>query len=95
MGISSTNRCVLTEADIVISSTAADDPIIHVAEFTKVMKARRQRLIAIVDIAVPRDFDNAISELPNVLLWNIDDLEKVRNQTVRHENGNEVGDVDP
>ncbi|MBX9652708.1 glutamyl-tRNA reductase [bacterium] len=73
----------LVDADIVISSTAAEDPIIHASEFAQVMKARKQRLIAIVDIAVPRDFDSAIAELPNVLLWNIDDLEKVRNQTVR------------
>jgi glutamyl-tRNA reductase len=73
----------LIEADIVVSSTAADEPIIHAAEFAQVMKARRQRLIAIIDIAVPRDFDDAIGEMANVLLWNIDDLERVRHQTIR------------
>jgi glutamyl-tRNA reductase len=73
----------LTQADIVISSTAADEPIIHASDFARVMKARRQRLIAIVDIAVPRDFDDAIREMANVLLWNIDDLERVRHQTIR------------
>lgn len=73
----------LTEADIVVSSTAADEPIIHASAFARVMKARRQRLIAIIDIAVPRDFDDAIGEMANVLLWNIDDLERVRHQTIR------------
>lgn len=73
----------LVEADIVISGTAAEEPIVYTADFAEVMKARRQRLIAIIDIALPRDFDVGISELENVLLWNIDDLEKVRQQTIR------------
>lgn len=72
----------LVQADIVISSTAADEPIMRLGQFSEIMKQRRQRLIAIVDIALPRDFDIGIAELPNVLLWNIDDLEKVRHETV-------------
>lgn len=72
----------LVEADIVVSSTAAEAAIVDAREFRAIMKERRHRMIAIVDIALPRDFDVAIGEMDNVLLWNIDDLEKVRNQTL-------------
>ena len=73
----------LVEADIVISSTGAEEAIVDVDQFRKVMNGRRQRLTAIIDIAVPRDFDVEIGNLDNVLLWNIDDLEKVRDRTMR------------
>lgn len=76
-------REALVDADIVVSSTAAPAPIVTAREFPQIMKERRQRLIAIVDIAVPRDFDAAVGELDNVLLWNIDDLESVRQQAIR------------
>ena len=39
--------------------------------------------MAIIDIAVPRDFDPEIGEIDNVLLWNIDDLEKIRHRTLK------------
>lgn len=75
-------RHALVQADIVISSTGAEEPIIREREFIDIMKERRHRLMAIVDIAVPRDFDVTIGDLDNVLLWNIDDLEKVRFSTL-------------
>lgn len=80
-------RAALIEADIVLSSTGADEPIMRAAEFPAIMKARRHRLLAIVDVAVPRDFEVAIGKLDNVLLWNIDDLEKVRIETLRAREG--------
>jgi glutamyl-tRNA reductase len=73
----------LAEADIVISGTGAEEPIIRAAAFPAIMKARRHRLMAIIDIAVPRDFDPEIGEIDNVLLWNIDDLEKIRHRTLK------------
>src|SRR5262249_54985494 len=38
-------------------------------------RARRNRLALILDIAVPRDFDPAIGDLEQVLLYNVDDLQ--------------------
>ncbi len=72
----------LVDADIIISSTGAQEPIVSAAEFTGVMERREQRLIAVIDIALPRDFAPEIAKLDNVLLWNIDDLEAVRNRTL-------------
>ncbi|MGL5094382.1 MAG: glutamyl-tRNA reductase, partial [Planctomycetia bacterium] len=74
---------VLCQADIVVSSTGAEETLVGVDAFRKIMEARRQRWIAIVDIAVPRDFAKEIGNLENVWLWNIDDLEKVRHRTLR------------
>jgi glutamyl-tRNA reductase len=68
---------LLIDADVVISSTGAREPILTRALFKKVTKARRWRNIMVIDIAVPRDAEPAINELDGVYLFNIDDLDKV------------------
>ena len=68
---------LLAEADVVISSTGAREPILTRALFKKVTKARRFRPIVVVDIAVPRDAEPAISDFEGVYLFDIDNLEKV------------------
>ncbi len=72
---------LLTEADILLTSTGAADeagePLITEARFKALLKPRRYRPIVMVDIAVPRDIDPAIAKLPNVYLYNIDDLQEV------------------
>ncbi len=69
---------LLVEADVVISSTGASTPVLTRALFKKVMKARRWRNIMVIDIAVPRDAEPAINDLDGVYLFNIDDLDKVK-----------------
>jgi glutamyl-tRNA reductase len=64
----------LIEADLVISTTAANEPLVTRDQYARVQRARRNRLVLILDIAVPRDFDDAISTLDQVLLYNVDDL---------------------
>lgn len=73
----------LVDADVVVSSTGADRPIVEGRFFEPVQQARRGRHLAIIDIAVPRDFDPAIGDYDNVFLWNIDHLERVRGKTLR------------
>jgi glutamyl-tRNA reductase len=68
---------LLAEADVVISSTGAREPILTKALFKKVTKARRYRQMMVIDIAVPRDAEPAVGKLENVFLYDIDDLEKV------------------
>ena len=68
---------LLVEADVVISSTGAREPILTRKLFKAVTKARRYRPMMIIDIAVPRDAEPAIGELENVYLFDIDDLDKV------------------
>lgn len=69
-------EALLAEADVVISSTGAREPILTKALFKKVTKARRWRPLVVIDIAVPRDADPAINKFDGVFLYDIDDLEK-------------------
>jgi glutamyl-tRNA reductase len=67
----------LPEADILITSTAASEPIITVAQMKAALKARKHKPIFAVDIAVPRDIEAGVADLNDVYLYSIDDLDKV------------------
>ncbi|HEY4233139.1 MAG TPA: glutamyl-tRNA reductase [Lacipirellulaceae bacterium] len=65
----------LIEADLVISTTGSDRPIVTLESFQKqVARRRHQRPLFILDLAVPRDFDPAIKEELGVYLFGLDDL---------------------
>jgi len=68
---------LLVDADVVISSTGAAEPILTKSLFKRVTKARRWRPMMVIDIAVPRDAETAIEKLDGVYLFNIDDLDRV------------------
>ncbi|MGZ9585150.1 glutamyl-tRNA reductase [Paenibacillus marinisediminis] len=68
---------LLVDADIVISSTGSPGYVLHKEDVERAMKNRRARPIFLIDIAVPRDLDSAISDLSNVFLYDIDDLEGI------------------
>ena len=67
----------LAEADILITATGSSMPIISRALVAQTMKARRQRPLFIIDIAVPRDVEAGAGDLEEVFLYNIDDLQTV------------------
>lgn len=75
----------MMDADLVIGTTAATEPILNVETFMPVHARRGRRLLLILDLAVPRDFDPRIGDLANVYLYGIDDLRKAceRNQKER------------
>ncbi len=64
----------MAQADIVISSTGSQQPIITRPQVEKLLSARKNRPIFFVDIAVPRDVDPAVNAVDNVFLYDIDDL---------------------
>ncbi len=68
---------VLHRADILISSTASLEPIIHANTVKAALKQRRNQPMFMVDIAVPRDIHPDVGKLGNVYLYTIDDLQKV------------------
>ncbi len=70
-------RGQLIQGDILITSTGSEEPVLGRADLVDVMKQRKQRPLFIVDIAVPRDVERAAGKLPNVYLFDIDDLEQV------------------
>jgi glutamyl-tRNA reductase len=67
----------LMDADILISSTGANEIVISKEMMAKVEKMRKGKPLFMVDIAVPRDLDPKIAELENVFLYDIDDLEGI------------------
>jgi glutamyl-tRNA reductase len=67
----------LPEVDIVITSSGAPHYIIVRDDMKKVIEARRNRPMFLIDIAVPRNIEPTVNKLDNVFLYDIDDLQKV------------------
>lgn len=67
----------LHRADIVISCTAASHFVIHADKVRQALREKRDRPLFIIDIAVPRDVEPEVKEIPNVVVYNIDDLQQV------------------
>jgi glutamyl-tRNA reductase len=63
--------------DIIISSTGASDIILYKDQVKPVMRARMNRPLFFIDIAVPRDLDPGLNEIENIYLYDIDDLTNV------------------
>ena len=64
----------LIEADIVISSTGAPHILIKPPLVESALHHRPDRPLVFIDIAVPRDVDPDVNQLPNVRCYDIDDL---------------------
>jgi len=73
--------CV-SEADLVVSTTSSPEPIFSLERFKRVLQRRKRRAILILDLAVPRDFDAAIADLPDVYMFSVDDLQKVCDRNI-------------
>lgn len=69
--------------DIVISSTAAPHPILDRNRLEPLMRTRKNRALLLIDIAVPRDIDPEVNLMPNVFLYNIDDLQNIANDYLK------------
>lgn len=61
-------------ADVVISTTRCPHVIVDAGTVASVMKARERRPLVFVDVAVPRDIDPAVKNIPGVFLFDADDL---------------------
>ena len=72
----------LPQADIVISSTHAPHCVIGADTVHTAMDTRRGNPMLFIDIAVPRDIDALVGDLPNVYLYDIDDLSKVAEESL-------------
>lgn len=70
-------RRYLADSDIVMSSTGAPEHVIEKEDIKRCMRIRKNRPMFIIDIAVPRDVDPAVENIPNVYLYNIDDLKGI------------------
>jgi len=73
----------LAQADIVICSTGASDYVVTVSMASNALERRRNQPAFFIDISVPRNIDPAIGELPNLFVFDIDDLESVISSNIR------------
>lgn len=79
----------LAEADIVISSTAAPVTVVHHHHIEAAQRLKHScngtkpaHPMLLIDLAVPRDIDSDVTELPDVHLYTVDHLQDVVNQTL-------------
>jgi glutamyl-tRNA reductase len=70
-------------SDIVLSTTGAPEPIMTLERYQRIRPKRASAAVVILDIAVPRDFDARIHDGDSTCLFNIDDLKRIREQTLR------------
>jgi glutamyl-tRNA reductase len=66
----------LQGADVLIASTSAPHTVISTEMVTEAMRARSERPLFVIDIAVPRDVDTQAGEIPGVSLYDIDALQQ-------------------
>src|SRR5205085_7772595 len=74
---------VLARADIVLSTTGAPEPIVTRERYQRIVARRTGGTVVILDIAVPRDFDPRIHDGDRTCLFNIDDLKRIRESTLK------------
>jgi len=67
----------LALADVVVASTSSAGYLVTAAQVERALGGRRERPVFFIDIAVPRDLDPAINDLPGCYLYDIDDLQQV------------------
>jgi glutamyl-tRNA reductase len=75
----------IVNADIVVSCTSSPHQIVGADELELVVEQRRRRPLLLIDIAVPRDIDPRVRDLPGITLYDMDDLQRAvaRNLDVR------------
>lgn len=72
----------IREADVVISATSAPHYILLKEDIERAMEGRKNKLL-IIDIANPRDVDEAVREIEGVELHNIDSLKQISDENMR------------
>jgi glutamyl-tRNA reductase len=73
----------LGEADVVICSTGAESFVVTERMTREALDTRRNRPTCLIDISVPRNIEPSTGKLPNVFLFDIDDLESVISSNIR------------
>ncbi|MCD2450052.1 glutamyl-tRNA reductase [Methylicorpusculum oleiharenae] len=72
----------LAEADIVVSSTASQLPILGKGSVESAIKKRKHKPMFMVDLAVPRDIEAEVEQLKDVYLYTVDDLQNTIDQNM-------------
>jgi glutamyl-tRNA reductase len=70
----------LLTPDVVVTSVSAEEPVLLRSDLERVMTARGNRTLFLMDLAVPRNIEAAASEIYNVYVYNLDDLSDIVQQ---------------
>ena len=73
----------LIDTDIVISSTGAASFVVTEESIRHSMRKRKNRLLLLIDIAVPRDIEPTADSIENVYLYNIDNLQDIVDENMK------------
>lgn len=68
---------LLPQSDIVLCSTGSEGYVLKYADILPVIKIRKQKPLFLIDISMPRNIDPEINKIPNVYLFDIDDIGKM------------------
>jgi glutamyl-tRNA reductase len=74
----------LAESDIVISSVEVKRYIIQPSDIQSLVRKQKNRPLFIIDLGVPRNIDPQIKELENIFLYDLDSLNTMINENLRH-----------
>jgi glutamyl-tRNA reductase len=77
----------LREPEIVVSSVSGAERVLTRAMLTRVMEARGNRELFVVDLGVPRNVEPEVGELYNVYLYNLEDLSGIVEQNKKARQG--------
>ncbi len=72
----------LTTADIIVTATGSQRPILTRADVDTAIGRRRRDPLFIIDVAVPRDVEAAVGEIEQVFLYNVDDLQTIVQENI-------------
>ncbi|MDB6039001.1 MAG: Glutamyl-tRNA reductase [Verrucomicrobiales bacterium] len=73
----------MTDVDIVVAAAGCPNTLLHRVDVENLMRRRKNRLLFLIDIAVPRNIDAGVHSLEGVYLYNIDTLESLVRENVR------------
>jgi glutamyl-tRNA reductase len=74
----------LVDADIVLMAMGCAQPVLTLQRMREIQKQRQNRLIYIVDLAVPRNVDPEVARLEGIYLYDIDDLGRIVTENQNH-----------
>jgi glutamyl-tRNA reductase len=70
----------MRDVDVVVAATSSGQTLLGIDDIENLMKSRRNRALLLIDLSVPRNIDPAASQLENVTIYDIDDLEALARQ---------------
>lgn len=80
-------QSAINEADVVISSTSAPHTVIHAQHAHTALEARDGRPLILIDLAVPRDIDTEVAQVPGAHVFDVDDLHDVVETNIERRRG--------